>query len=46
VKVVQRVAVRITLHHGADDLPLRSGMSATVTVDTGHTRSFRDLLPG
>ncbi len=46
VKVVQRVAVRITLHHGADDPPLRSGMSATVTVDTGHTRTFRDLLPG
>jgi membrane fusion protein (multidrug efflux system) len=46
VKVVQRVAVHITLHHGVDDPPLRSGMSATVTVDTGHTRTFRDLLPG
>jgi len=46
VKVVQRVAVRITLPHGADDPPLRSGMSATVTVDTGHTRGIRDLLPG
>jgi len=46
VKVVQRVAVRITLHQGSDDPPLRSGMSATVTVDTGHTRTVRDLLPG
>jgi membrane fusion protein (multidrug efflux system) len=46
VKVVQRVAVRITLPQGADDPPLRSGMSATVTVDTGHTRGLRDLLPG
>jgi membrane fusion protein (multidrug efflux system) len=46
VKVVQRVAVRITLHQGNDDPPLRSGMSATVTVDTGHTRTVRDLLPG
>jgi membrane fusion protein (multidrug efflux system) len=46
VKVVQRVAVRITLHHGTDDPPLRSGMSATVTVDTGHTRTLRDLWPG
>jgi membrane fusion protein (multidrug efflux system) len=46
VKVVQRVAVRITLDHGEGDPPLRSGMSATVTVDTGHSRTLRDLLPG
>lgn len=46
VKVVQRVAVRITLSHGTDDPPLRAGMSATVTVDTLHTRGLRDLLPG
>jgi len=46
VKVVQRVAVRITLDHAAGDPPLRSGMSATVTVDTGHSRTLRDLLPG
>jgi membrane fusion protein (multidrug efflux system) len=45
VKVVQRVAVRITLDHAAGDPPLRSGMSATVTVDTGHSRTLRDLLP-
>jgi membrane fusion protein (multidrug efflux system) len=45
VKVVQRVAVRITLDRADDDPPLRAGMSATVTVDTGHTRTVRDLLP-
>jgi len=45
VKVVQRVAVRITLDHGENDPPLRSGMSATVTVDTGHQRTLSDLLP-
>ncbi len=46
VKVVQRVAVRITLDRNKDDPPLRTGMSATVTVDTGHERSLSDLLPG
>ena len=46
VKVVQRVAVRITLDRGSDDPPLRAGMSATVTVDTGHKRTLGDLLPG
>ena len=46
VKVVQRVAVRITLNQAGDDPPLRSGMSANVTVDTGHRRTLRDLLPG
>ena len=46
VKVVQRVAVRIALDRSADDPPLRAGMSATVTVDTGHKRTWRDLLPG
>jgi len=46
VKVVQRVAVRVALDRNADDPPLRAGMSATVTVDTGHKRGWRDLLPG
>src|SRR5262249_48647177 len=46
VKVVQRVAVRIAIDRSADDPPLRAGMSATVTVDTGHKRTVRDLLPG
>jgi membrane fusion protein, multidrug efflux system len=35
VKVVQRIAVRIRPEVGADDPPLRTGMSAEVTVDTG-----------
>ncbi len=38
VKVVQRIPVRIAID-GTDSLDLRSGMSATVTVDTG-----KDLL--
>ena len=46
VKVVQRVAVRITLDRANGDPPLRAGMSANVTVDTGHRRTLRDLLPG
>jgi len=37
VKVVQRVPVRIKVPANADT-PLRTGMSATVTVDTGKTR--------
>ena len=36
VKVVQRIPVRVELD-AAPTEPLRSGMSATVTVDTGHT---------
>ncbi|MEI6457923.1 MAG: HlyD family secretion protein [Pseudomonadota bacterium] len=42
VKVVQRIPVRITVEPGADDPPLRDGMSATVSIDTGaHTRFDR-----
>jgi len=36
VKVVQRVPVRITLVDPPADLPLRPGLSATVTVDVRH----------
>lgn len=43
VKVVQRIPVRIELD-GFDGLELRSGMSASVTVDTGHT--LYDKLTG
>jgi membrane fusion protein (multidrug efflux system) len=42
VKVVQRVPVRVALVPGADDPPLRDGMSTSVTIDTGkHTRFDR-----
>lgn len=34
VKVVQRVPVRVAIHAGPDDPPLRAGMSAYVRVDT------------
>lgn len=36
VKVVQRVAVRIVPEQAQDDPPLRTGMSAEVSVDTGN----------
>lgn len=44
VKVVQRVPVRITLKPIPGAPPLSSGMSADVTIDTGHTRSLSDLF--
>jgi membrane fusion protein (multidrug efflux system) len=39
VKVVQRLPVRLELDDAAPDLPLHSGLSASVEVDTGHRRS-------
>ena len=44
VKVVQRILVRIRLDHKAGDPPLRSGMSVEADIDTGHTRTWADLL--
>ncbi len=45
IKVVQRIPLRVAVD-GPDDGPsLRVGMSTTVTVDTGHQRSWRELLP-
>jgi membrane fusion protein (multidrug efflux system) len=42
VKVVQRIPVRIAILPGKDDPPLRDGMSARVSIDTGpHTRFDR-----
>lgn len=35
VKVVQRIPVRVRLEHRADEPPLRAGMSAEISVDTG-----------
>lgn len=43
VKVVQRIPVRLKVEGGDADHPLRAGMSAEVEIDTGHTRSLRDL---
>ena len=45
VKIVQRIPMRITLEPHPDQPPLRVGMSSTVTVDTGHKRVWRDLIP-
>jgi len=43
VKVTQRIPVRFRLEAGETDLPLRTGMSATVTVDTGKSRGLPDI---
>lgn len=40
VKVVQRVPVRIEFDTIDPEIPLRSGLSAIVEVDTGHRRSL------
>jgi membrane fusion protein (multidrug efflux system) len=45
VKVVQRIPVRIAIDHGDCGMPLRAGMSAVITIDTGHRRWYR-LLNG
>jgi membrane fusion protein (multidrug efflux system) len=44
VKVVQRVPVRIQIAESGDLPPLRAGMSASVTVDTGRARGVPDFL--
>jgi membrane fusion protein, multidrug efflux system len=44
VKVVQRLPVRITFAAGQDISRLRSGMSVTVNIDTGHRRSLPVML--
>lgn len=44
VKVVQRVPVRLQLELPADAPPLRTGMSAEVEIDTGHSRSLGGVL--
>lgn len=46
VKVTQRVPVRVVLDNPADAAQIVSGMSASVAVDTGQTRSWSDLVPG
>lgn len=44
VKVVQRVPVRVTLNPVKGAPPLSAGMSAEVTIDTGHQRHLSDLF--
>jgi membrane fusion protein (multidrug efflux system) len=44
VKVVQRIPVRVAVACREGDPPLRVGMSTTVEIDTGHTRSLDGLL--
>jgi len=44
VKVVQRIPVRVGVACREGDPPLRVGMSTTVEIDTGHSRSIGGLL--
>jgi membrane fusion protein (multidrug efflux system) len=44
VKVVQRVPVRIALDSDQDLSRLRAGMSVTVNIDTGRTRTLASLF--
>ncbi|HEY5346774.1 MAG TPA: HlyD family secretion protein [Rhizomicrobium sp.] len=44
VKVVQRIPVRIAIGHSDCDAPLRAGMSAVISIDTGHRRWYRMLF--
>ena len=49
VKVVQRLPVRVELRQLDPEFPLQGGLSATVTVDTGHERhlfGFGESGPG
>jgi len=46
VKVVQRIPVRLSVACREGDPPLRVGMSTTVEVETGHTRSLAGLWAG
>lgn len=45
VKVTQRVPVTLKLRNTEDAAGLASGVSASVSVDTGRHRSISDLLP-
>jgi membrane fusion protein, multidrug efflux system len=38
VKVVQRIPVRVKLADGGCKVPLRAGMSANISIDTGRYR--------
>ena len=41
VKVVQRIPVRIAIDHSNCNAALRAGMSAVISIDTGHRRWWR-----
>ncbi len=43
VKVVQRIPVRVNLGKSNCDVTLRAGMSAYISIDTGHRRWYRLL---
>lgn len=44
VKVVQRVPLRVEFQVSQNGPPLSAGMSAEVSIDTGHKRRLRDLF--
>jgi membrane fusion protein (multidrug efflux system) len=46
VKVVQRIPVRIRVEQPEGSPQLRAGMSAEVSIDTGHERHLSDLIGG
>jgi membrane fusion protein, multidrug efflux system len=46
VKVVQRLPVRVRLLPHSGEPPLRAGMTATVTIEIGRSRSLGNLLQG
>ncbi|MDJ0390622.1 HlyD family secretion protein [Roseomonas sp. E05] len=46
VKVVQRIPMRVHLEPEAGAPPLRVGMSAVISVDTGHARGMPSFLAG
>ena len=46
VKVVQRLPVRVRLLQQSGEPPLRAGMTATVSIDTGRQRSLATLFRG
>jgi membrane fusion protein (multidrug efflux system) len=44
VKVVQRIPVRIGCDRKSDDPEFRAGMSVIADIDTGHSRTWRELF--
>ncbi|MGH1470915.1 MAG: HlyD family secretion protein [Cellvibrionaceae bacterium] len=44
VKIAQRIPVRISLNTSSNDMPLRTGMSAVVEIDTKHKKNIFKFL--